>query len=132
MEKFYIEFKSEQIKLLNRDQVGLAAALEFKNKTLIVATTHLLFNLKRGEIQLGQLYAFLKALELIKGKFQDSELIVAGDFNFIPCSALYKLVTQSEFEFYGITRFMLSNRREADLINNNRPWSARHMTSFWK
>lgn len=132
VEKFFIEFKSSSIKLLNRDHVGLAVALKFRNKVLIVATTHLLLNLKRGEIQLGQLVAFVQALEKIKQKFQACEVIVAGDFNFIPCSALYKFLTQREFDFRGITRFMLSNRREADLLNNNRPWSARHMTSFWK
>ena len=57
---------------------------------------------------------------------------MTGDFNFIPCSALYKFIVEREFDFHGITRFMLSNRREADLVNNSRPWHARHMTKFWK
>ena len=57
---------------------------------------------------------------------------MAGDFNFIPCSALYNFITKRYFNFFGITRFMISNRRESDLTNNEKPWQVRHITDNWR
>ena len=97
IKRYEIEYKSQQIGVMDRDNIGLALVLKpsfIKSTMLVIATTHLLFNPRRGEIQLGQLYALLSVLQRIKDRYKDAAVILTGDFNFIPESPLYRFVME--------------------------------------
>ncbi|CAL1270362.1 unnamed protein product [Larinioides sclopetarius] len=98
-----IEFRSKANQLLDRDNIGLIAVLKpnhpkFTNMLLHVATTHLLFNPKRGDIKLCQLrwlFAELERLSLkeVKGETRHYHpIILCGDFNIEPNSPLYQFI----------------------------------------
>jgi hypothetical protein len=53
---------------MNRDSVIQITVLKGKlaPQTLIIANTHMLFNMKRGEIKLGHAMIMLRAIEKIR------------------------------------------------------------------
>lgn len=98
-----IEFRSKASQLLDRDNIGLIAVLKpnhpkFNNMLLHVATTHLLFNPRRGDIKLCQLRWLFAELERLSLKEVNGEarhyhpIILCGDFNIEPNSPLYQFI----------------------------------------
>ncbi|XP_071041293.1 protein angel homolog 2 isoform X2 [Parasteatoda tepidariorum] len=99
-----VEFKANGNKFLNRDNVGLIAVLKpihpnLRDINLHVATTHLLFNPRRGEVKLCQLRLLLAELERLALKEISSDgqhhyhpIILCGDFNIEPHSPLYQFI----------------------------------------
>ncbi|GBN78912.1 Protein angel 2 [Araneus ventricosus] len=98
-----IDFRSKANQLLDRDNIGLIAVLKpnhpkFAHMSLHVATTHLLFNPRRGDIKLCQLRWFFAELERLSLKEVNGEtrhyhpIIVCGDFNIEPNSPLYQFI----------------------------------------
>ena len=73
MENKYIEFFINQDNVLfNRDNIALFAVLKDKSNYLcavIVATTHLLFNKKRGNIKLSQITIICEILNDLQNKY---------------------------------------------------------------
>ncbi|KFM67877.1 Protein angel-like protein, partial [Stegodyphus mimosarum] len=99
-----VEFRAKECKFLDRDNIGLIAVLKpihpasKKKVQLHIATTHLLFNPRRGDIKLCQLRLFLAELEKMalrqvteQGRLYHP-VILCGDFNFEPRSPLYQFV----------------------------------------
>lgn len=99
-----VEYMSSEIRRLDRPNVGLIAVLRWKqapDKGLIVGNTHLLFNFKRGDIQLSQLLLFLAAIQNTQSRYQaqlNLSVVLAGDYNFTPSSPLYKFITERELD----------------------------------
>jgi len=85
--------------IYGRDNIALISilkVLEIPNTVILFATTHLLFNVKRGDIKLGQTYQFVNVLEELRKKYEDElknkvYIIFASDLNCIPRSGVYKL-----------------------------------------
>ena len=78
-----------------RSGAGVVAALERNGFTLIVATAHLLFNPKRGDLRLQQARILLQAAAEQLAKVtrpEHSALILCGDLNSGPESAVYQLI----------------------------------------
>lgn len=74
---------------------------------ICVATTHLLYNPKRGDVKLAQLQTFLANLERTAFKKTiDSQTniyyptVLCGDFNLTPESELYKFLIESKLSSY--------------------------------
>eukprot|EP00916_Digyalum_oweni_P021959 GHVL01036393.1.p1 GENE.GHVL01036393.1~~GHVL01036393.1.p1 ORF type:complete len:445 (-),score=87.69 GHVL01036393.1:96-1430(-) len=70
----------------------------------IIASTHLLYNPKRGDIKLMQLSKLLDETYKSKKRCEDSQniipaLIICGDFNFCPQSPLYTFMIERQIEF---------------------------------
>jgi protein angel len=84
-----VEYK--QNSFMDRDNVGLIAICEIKGFKVVIATTHILFNQKRGFIKLAQIHHLLHTAHQV-GK--DLPIILAGDFNIAADSTLYKFITQ--------------------------------------
>ncbi|KAF9189113.1 Protein angel 2 [Haplosporangium sp. Z 11] len=75
----------------NRDNVGIVAMLDIKQgnetKRVCVATTHILFNPKRGMIKIAQLCILLQeAKNLIEREEHDVPIVLCGDLNSLPHS----------------------------------------------
>ena len=109
-------FNSDKCPLLNRHNVGLVVKLraraespsekqelDFKRQ-LCVATTHLLFNPKAGDVKLAQVAMLLAELHRMC-QAPDGTLcaaILCGDFNCLPNSLLQLFIINNELQYEGL------------------------------
>jgi mRNA deadenylase 3'-5' endonuclease subunit Ccr4 len=80
-----------------KKNAGLVVTLSDREASgsLIVACAHLLFNPKRGDARLRQCVAFLRAVEEAKAQAtQPVRVVVCGDFNSYPDSAVYAFLAR--------------------------------------
>jgi len=107
LENLYcLELNLDQSKIYCKDNICLFTVLKpkFCEKVyFIVANTHILFNINRGDIKLGQVYQILNSLRLLKDKYSDrnnNQIIsfLCGDINSIPNSGTYKLITEGKLD----------------------------------
>lgn len=95
-----------------------------EEKRLIVATTHILFNPKRGDCKLAQIQVLLAHIDKLAYKkskvTSDNKLfpeyyptILCGDFNFANNSKLYEFLTNSKLTNYkDLSRNIISGLHE--------------------
>lgn len=94
------------------DNVACVAVLRHRARDarVVVATAHLLFNPKRGDVKVGQVRVLLEAVararQTIRARGFDVRCVICGDYNFSPGSELY--------DFFSTGRINLAqvNRRE--------------------
>jgi protein angel len=125
---------------LIRDNIGLALLLKAKHKSsdkqdeatthLCVATTHILYNPKRGDIKLAQLQLLLSNIDRLA--FRSSRVtndgrvmpqyyptVLCGDFNCVNESKLYEFLATSRLENYKeLNRNVLSGQFGSSRISN--------------
>ena len=66
-----IEYYQPNVRVLNRDNVGLIVRLkptDCPDKNIVVATTHLLFNPRRHDVKLAQMQVMLAEIERVSFK----------------------------------------------------------------
>lgn len=109
-----VEMRVPGCRVLNRDNIGLIVVLsaqENPQTKLVVATTHLLFNPKRGEVKLAQLrylfaqieqVAFLGTLEKDTKTPVYMPIIFCGDLNSVPFCPLYNFIVQGRLSLTGL------------------------------
>ncbi|RWS03003.1 protein angel 2-like isoform X1 [Dinothrombium tinctorium] len=107
-----IEFnQQETAKFLNRDNVALIGAFKptdikyGDDWQLIIATTHLLFNPRRGDIKLAQLRMLLAELDKLKKKDFSNKLtfcLLCGDMNAEPQSPLIRFIRDGKLDTNGL------------------------------
>ncbi|XP_041827421.1 protein angel homolog 1 [Melanotaenia boesemani] len=121
-----LEFFRPETKLLDRHNVGIVLLLrpvvtqgaEGKDKgpLLCVANTHLLFNPRRGDVKLAQLAIMLAEIDTVvksyKAKGEHCNVILCGDFNSLPHTPLYQLITTSKLYFQGLPAWMISGQED--------------------
>lgn len=81
-----------------------------KNHCLIVGNIHLLYNPKRGDIKLGQCRTFLEKAHMLSSSWPDTPIVIGGDFNSTPSSAIYDFIATSELEVLHSDRSYLSGQ----------------------
>lgn len=100
--------REDLIKILDRSNIGIIAKFkplkQEKNEIdncLVVGTTHLLFNPKRGDIKLAQIRLLFAELERMALREVDRNgnkiyypILIGGDFNLIPNSPLYQFIAE--------------------------------------
>lgn len=77
--KFLDFFVNEYHNLFNRDNVVVFAILRDKTQTnvvFIIVTSHLLFNKKRGDIKLSQIYLITNVANFFQNKYSMSYIIL--------------------------------------------------------
>lgn len=108
-----------------RDNVAQLLVFELceaSSRRVIVGNIHVLFNPKRGDIKLGQVRILLSKAHALSEKWGGIPVVLAGDFNSTPQSAIYEFLSNSklnitardrrglsgqvEFSQYGIPRFL--------------------------
>jgi len=103
-------FNHDSCKVLNRHNVGLIAKLKMKDRStadkrqFCVATTHLLFNPKAGDIKLAQLSVLLAELHRMCSA-PDGSLcasVLCGDFNCLPHCPLLRFITTGKLQYEGL------------------------------
>lgn len=121
-----VEYFRPEIELLDRHNVGIIVLLrpmvvqgsevKVQGPPLCVANTHLLFNPRRGDIKLAQLAILLaemdKVVKSCKSKGEHCNIILCGDFNSVPQSPLYELITKGELYYQGLPAWMISGQED--------------------
>ncbi|XP_049838648.1 protein angel homolog 2-like isoform X1 [Schistocerca gregaria] len=110
-----VEFNIPGEPYLDRDNVAIVARLVptipgWQHLAVVVATTHLLYNTRRHDIKLAQTQLLLTECESLAyrsdaarfGGPQYWPLIITGDFNLLPYSGVYKLLTKGRLEYEGL------------------------------
>ncbi|XP_029114564.1 protein angel homolog 1 [Scleropages formosus] len=121
-----VEFFRPQIEVLNRHNVGVVLLLQpvgpsgseamAQGPPLCVATTHLLFNPRRGDVKLAQLAVLLAeiddAVKPWKSKGMHCPIVLCGDFNAVPNMPLYQLITTGQLYYHGMPAWMISGQED--------------------
>jgi protein angel len=127
----FIEYYMPNVDLLNKDNVAMMVLLRPKygatNQKLCVATTHLLFSPKRGDIKLAQLqmlfanidrFAFKECRPNDNGTKMDTlhyPTILCGDMNSTYNSNIYKFLVNSKLDdYHTLNKSILSGQITRD------------------
>jgi len=125
-----VEYCKPDVKLLDRDNIGLVALLTPKVKSsgdvpfLCVATTHLLYNPGRHDIKLAQLQLLFAELDHIAFKSSNGlshnyhPVILTGDFNLTPDTSIYQFITGGSLQYKGLGRGGLKAGASGLLLDN--------------
>lgn len=122
-----VSFRKPGVELMDRDNVAIVVLLEPKatnrssrhsNNLICVSNTHLLFNMKRGDIKLAQLaWLFAEINEIARiSPSEDGDghhhhpIICCGDFNSTPYSQIYNFVARGCLDYNGMFRENLSGQ----------------------
>lgn len=104
-----VEFYRRGSSLLDRDNVGLIMMLQPVKElgtghNICVATTHLLYNPRRGDIKLAQLALLLAEINRVAqlGDGSTCPVVLCGDFNTVPASPLYTFIKDNKLEYAGM------------------------------
>ena len=106
-----VEFQ-RQVRVLDRDNVGLVAKFEApvsrrRSTPFCLATTHLLFNPKAGEVKLAQMVCLLAELNQLATPPPGQPrlpCIVCGDLNSLPSSPLLTFLETGSLNYSGLRR----------------------------
>jgi len=111
-----------------RDNCGLIALFQpltpnsTSNDLFCVATTHLLFSPKRGDIKLAQIQYFLAEIDQlsIKNPTLNSyyPIIICGDFNAQPQSPLSKFLINGHIKYDTYRSIEISGQIPQSIVNN--------------
>ncbi|KAF7094808.1 hypothetical protein CFC21_097090 [Triticum aestivum] len=98
-------WKSERLRLLEEDSIdfsefnlrnNVAQVLVFElngTQKFVLGNIHVLFNPKRGDVKMGQVRMLLERANALAGKWDGIPIVLAGDFNSTPESAIYKFLS---------------------------------------
>ncbi len=132
-----VSFYKPNIKLLDRDNVALIALLRPKawpedGPKLCVATTHLLYNPRRGDIKLAQLGMLLAEIDSMAAvtsppptRFQKPSyhpVILCGDFNSTPHYPLYNFIKYRKLYYVGVPRVKVSGQESGRRSGDSLDW----------
>lgn len=104
--------------IYNRDNIGIIGILkliEIPDSIILLGTMHTVFNVRRGDIKLGQLYQFTNCLEELRKKYEDElknkvYVIFGTDLNSIPKSSVYKFLTTGQLNCNQINKVFISGQ----------------------
>ncbi|CAN1188246.1 Carbon catabolite repressor protein 4 homolog 5 [Linum perenne] len=81
-----------------------------KNRSFVVANIHVLFNPNRGDIKLGQVRLLLQKAYQLSEEWGSIPVIIGGDLNSIPESAMYQFLSSSELDILEHDRRKISGQ----------------------
>ncbi|CAF0732824.1 unnamed protein product [Adineta steineri] len=123
-----VPFYQRNIQLLDRDNCGLIALFQpvtskaTSDDLFCVATTHLLFSPKRGDIKLAQIQYFLAEIDRLSMKNASLNsyypIIICGDFNAQPQSPLSKFLINGHIKYDKFRSIEISGQIPRSVINN--------------
>ncbi|XP_011005499.1 PREDICTED: carbon catabolite repressor protein 4 homolog 5 isoform X1 [Populus euphratica] len=100
----------------NQSETGLrteaSKIISPKRRSLVVGNIHVLFNPNRGDIKLGQVRIFLEKAYKLSQEWGNIPIIIGGDLNSLPQSAIYQFLTASELEILLHDRRNISGQLE--------------------
>ena len=96
----------------------------------LIICSHLLFNMRRGDIKLGQIYQIIQSAILFKSYYKDKKMtiIFGADLNSSCKSAIYNYITSKSIDVEHLIRTELSGQTYQNYISitscadENREW----------
>ncbi|XP_020251874.1 carbon catabolite repressor protein 4 homolog 5 isoform X2 [Asparagus officinalis] len=85
------------------------------SQTVVVGNIHVLFNPKRGDIKLGQIRLLLERMHAVSLQWGNAPVVICGDFNSVPQSALYQYLSAPELDILLYDRRKISGQDEFPL-----------------
>ncbi|XP_059455650.1 carbon catabolite repressor protein 4 homolog 3 isoform X1 [Corylus avellana] len=105
-----IEFKVYGL----HDNVAQLSVFEMRkdeSRRLLIGNIHVLYNPSRGDVKLGQIRFLLSRAQSLSAKWGNAPVVLAGDFNGTPQSAIYKFLSSSKLNILSYDRRDLSGQR---------------------
>ncbi|GER38632.1 DNAse I-like superfamily protein [Striga asiatica] len=96
--------------------------------SLLVGNIHVLYNPKRGDIKLGQMRIFLEKAYELSQEYGRIPVILTGDLNSLPQSAIYQFMASSELDFQQFERKHISGQIFPSRFLKPKSW-VNHVTS---
>ncbi|XP_028772216.1 carbon catabolite repressor protein 4 homolog 5-like isoform X2 [Neltuma alba] len=84
-----------------------------RNRRFLVGNIHVLFNPNRGDIKLGQVRLFVDKAYKLSQEWDNIPVILAGDLNSVPQSAIYEFLASSKLDIQLYNRRNMSGQLEA-------------------
>ncbi|MCL7025534.1 hypothetical protein MKW94_013066 [Papaver nudicaule] len=101
----------------SNDDVHAHLSQTTPTRYLLVGNIHGLFNPSRGDIKLGQIRLYIEKASTLSQEWGIIPVVLAGDFNSMPQSAIYQFLASSELDI------QLHDRRNmAGQIDNSLRW----------
>mmetsp|Transcript_12921 Transcript_12921/g.12813 ORF Transcript_12921/g.12813 Transcript_12921/m.12813 type:complete len:174 (-) Transcript_12921:624-1145(-) len=116
--------------LYNKDKLCLILALKSlqdPTKILLVANTHINFNITRGDIKLAEVRLITDALAQLKNYYAYAEkecsvsVIVAGDFNCSPRSGIYEFMRKGSYDCLKCQRNDIGGQHFCAFASDSKP-----------
>ncbi|RRT72766.1 hypothetical protein GW17_00055185 [Ensete ventricosum] len=89
-------FVLEKQMMRNKDESWNMQLSEDDQRRVVVGNIHVLFNPKRGDVKLGQVHRLLLKANALSEKWGGIPVVLAGDFNSTPESAIYEFLSTSK------------------------------------
>ncbi|XP_027340194.1 carbon catabolite repressor protein 4 homolog 3-like isoform X2 [Abrus precatorius] len=107
----------------NVAQLSVFEMCESESRRLLVGNIHVLYNLNKGEVKLGQIRFLTSRAQTLSEKWGNTPVVLAGDFNRTPQSGIYKFLSSSELNIMLYDRKELSGQkrcRPAQVLGENK------------
>lgn len=88
-----------------------------ESRRLVIGNIHVLYNPNRGDVKLGQIRFLSSRAHLLSKKWGGVPVVLAGDFNITPQSAIYKFLSTSELDIMSYDRRELSGQRSCHPVH---------------
>ncbi|XP_055826081.1 carbon catabolite repressor protein 4 homolog 5 isoform X2 [Solanum dulcamara] len=100
--KMNVKSSSKDMSASNSESVSLTRFL--------VGNIHVLYNPNRGDIKLGQVRLFLESAQRLSQEWGDIPVVLAGDLNSMPQSAMYQFLTSNKLDIQMHDRKQISGQ----------------------
>ncbi|XP_028089468.1 carbon catabolite repressor protein 4 homolog 5 isoform X2 [Camellia sinensis] len=117
-----------------RGEVFIHLDKALPSRSLLVGNIHVLFNPNRGDIKLGQIRLFLKKAHKLSQEWGNIPVILAGDLNSMPQSAMYQFLASSELDLQLHDRRRISGQicpLEYQAFHSRNNYAARPLKNRW-
>jgi mRNA deadenylase 3'-5' endonuclease subunit Ccr4 len=101
------------------------------NKRFVIGNIHVLFNPNRGDIKLGQVRLLIDKAYKLSKKWGNIPVILAGDLNSVPQSAIYKFLSSSKLDIQLHDRRNMSGQLEIRPNNSISMSVSRQLLHKW-
>lgn len=87
---------------------------------VVICNIHVLYNPRRGEIKLGQVRVLLDRAQAVSKIWNDAPIVICGDFNCTPRSALYNFISEQKLDLSELDRDKVSGQASAEILPQTR------------
>ncbi|XAR63907.1 Poly(A)-specific ribonuclease [Bertholletia excelsa] len=115
-QKFGLRNNVAQLCVLKMNQSPSISGLDTQtseaclSRTFLVGNIHVLFNPNRGDIKIGQIRLFLEKAHELSEEWGSIPVVLAGDFNSTPLSAVYQFLASSVLDLEKHDRRKMSGQ----------------------
>ncbi|KAM3380339.1 carbon catabolite repressor protein 4 5 isoform X1 [Capsicum galapagoense] len=97
------------VKSSNKD-MSASNSESVSSPRFLVGNIHVLYNPNRGDIKLGQVRLFLESAQRLSQEWGDIPVVLAGDLNSMPQSAMYQFLTSNKLDIQMHDRKQISGQ----------------------